>query len=177
MKKIPILLFLLSTNFVYGQADTTIERWATEFNEACLRDSIYPHSPTKKNIDYCSQAIERNPKNVYAYFKRALYYIELDNYEAALKDYNEAVKATPNYYYVYDARTFVKIYCLYDYKGALKDFNKAIKLVPKSKEKSSCLYTNRGHLKYSMGDKKGACEDFRIDNCRLSEEEYSKYCK
>jgi len=43
-----------------------------------------------------------------------------------------------------------------EHKDALKDYDKVIELDPKN----DLAYFNRGNTKFSLGDKKGACEDW-----------------
>ena len=44
-----------------------------------------------------------------------------------------------------------------DYYGAISDFNKVIEIDPKDAK----AYNNRGISKSNIGDKKGACDDYK----------------
>lgn len=107
--------------------------------------------------DY-NQAITLNPKNDWAYYKRALLKKErLNNdYQGAIADYNQAISLNSKFSDAYTQRGVLKRDNFNDYQGALLDLDQAISLNPKSAE----AYTQRGSLKYySLKDYPAALAD------------------
>jgi len=82
-------------------------------------------------------------------------YMQLNNYEAALNDYNKAIKLEPHFAIYRFDRAF-----LYQENGknkeAIEDYNVVLKLDPQD-----CVaMTNRGEAYYAIGDKEKAKADF-----------------
>ena len=81
----------------------------------------------------------------------------LKDYQGAVEKYNIAIRLSPN-----DADALVlrgqAKYMLMFYKDAIEDFSKAITLQSEYAE----AYDLRGLCKAELGDKEGACEDWRI---------------
>ncbi len=106
--------------------------------------------------DY-SKAIEINPRYGDAYYNRGLAKRQLRDYSGAIADYNKAIEINPRDAEAYNNRGWVKVDKLQNYSGGIADYNKAIKINPKLKN----AYFNRGKAKYYIGDKKGACDDYK----------------
>jgi tetratricopeptide (TPR) repeat protein len=107
--------------------------------------------------DY-NQAIALNPKNDWAYYKRALLKKDrLNNdYKGAIADYTQAISLNPKFADAYAQRGVLKKDNLRDYPGALSDFDRAISLNPNSAE----AYTQRGNLRrYELKDYSSALAD------------------
>ena len=88
--------------------------------------------------------------------------MEIENYEQALDDYENAIKfyskgelrdMGPGFWNNFG---FIKEN-LKDYKGALNAYNTGIKKDPTD----SLLYANRANVKFELGDEKGACSDYK----------------
>jgi tetratricopeptide (TPR) repeat protein len=77
------------------------------------------------------------------------------NFDGALKDFNNAIKLSPNESDYYIIRGMVKKQ-LKDYNGSLTDYNKALSLNPKNAD----AYCSRGITKTFLDDVDGACADF-----------------
>ena len=88
--------------------------------------------------DY-DKAIELNPDNADAYYKRGDAYDEMGEYGKAIADYNKAIELDPNHTLAYYNRG-----CAYGeigaYDKAIADYNKAIELNPND----ALAYYNRG---------------------------------
>lgn len=86
--------------------------------------------------------------------KRGLAHYYLYNYQAAIRDYNKAIKFNPYFASAYNNRG-----CIYDKlgddKAAIKDYNQAIKL----DSNFALPYYNRGLIHYTKGDYQAAIED------------------
>src|SRR5438067_1039284 len=91
----------------------------------------------------------------FKYFQRGFPKQMLNNNEGALKEYDSAVVANPDYNRVYFYRGLVK-YHLNDLKGSIEDYTKFIKHNPTS----ASAYTNRGYSKYLLQDNEGAIADY-----------------
>jgi len=81
---------------------------------------------------------------------------KLDRNEAALKDLDTALRLNPNFADAYQNRGVVKN-VLKLFPEALADFNQALKLKPDNVG----VHLGRGISKFYLGDKAGACEDWR----------------
>jgi len=102
-----------------------------------------------------TKAIELNPNDTDAYYKRASAKGMLHDYKGAIQDFNKAIELNPNYADAYYNRGFAK-FKLQDYKGVIQDFNKAIELNPPNYAK---VYYNRGLAKIHLGQKDKGCLD------------------
>ncbi|MBI5218370.1 MAG: tetratricopeptide repeat protein [Bacteroidia bacterium] len=103
-----------------------------------------------------TKAIQLNPKDMNYYLQRGMAYGLLEDYESAIKDYTTVITAEPKHIFAYISRggAYNKTK---KYEKALTDFNKAIEIDPENTE----AYNNRGWAKKFLGDKKGACKDWK----------------
>ena len=102
---------------------------------------------------------------------------KLDRNEAALKDLDTALRLNPNFADAYQNRGVVKN-VLKLFPEALADFNQALKL--NAGEKNGAIYVGRGISKFYLGDKTGACEDWRTASARGANNAaalITEYCK
>lgn len=107
--------------------------------------------------DY-NQAIALNPKNDWAYYKRALLKKDrLNNDDSgAVADYSQAISLNPEFADAYTQRGILKKGNLRDYQGGKADLDRAIALDPKS----TAAYIERASLKhYDLKDDSGALAD------------------
>ena len=79
--------------------------------------------------DY-DQAIQINPKDVYAYNKRGNAYTAKGNYDLAIADYDQAIQINPKYATAYFSRGSLELYSGALLK-ALADLNRFSELNPK----------------------------------------------
>jgi tetratricopeptide (TPR) repeat protein len=91
-----------------------------------------------------------------SYNSRGMLKSNLEDYEAAIADYNLAIELFPSNAPFYYNRGKAK-YNLKDYRGALADHNKAIELDSKT---YPTFYYNRGRAKYDLKDYSGALADY-----------------
>jgi len=101
----------------------------------------------------------------------------LDRNEAALKYLDTALSLNPNYAYAYQNRGVVKN-VLKLFPEALADFNQALKLKPD--KNNAGIYLGRGISKLYLGDKTGACEDWRTASAGGANDAaalITEYCK
>jgi len=120
-----------------------------------LRNSYY--TEIRKKMKLYTKAIELNPNDAEAYYKRGSAKTSLKDYKGAIEDYNKAIELDPNYALAYYKRGAAKRRLgQKDFKGAIQDFSKAIELNPNY----AGAYYNRGNTKYELKDYKGAIQDF-----------------
>jgi tetratricopeptide (TPR) repeat protein len=86
----------------------------------------------KKILELTTKAIKYDKKSVRAYALRAFTYYKLKKYHAALKDYNSAIKLSPNEAKLYHGRSAV-YRALGNRRLARKDMTKANQLNPKTR--------------------------------------------
>ena len=79
------------------------------------------------------------------------------DYDGAIEDFTKAIELDPDYTNAYVWRGFVKLEVLDDYNGSIADYSKAIELKPDY----AGAYNDRGYSKYYLGDKRGACDDWK----------------
>ena len=83
-----------------------------------------------------------------------------DNYEGAIKLYDEAIQFNPYDYFLYEKRG----YCykaLKQYEKAIQDYSKAIELMPDWSYTREMLYYKRGECYKALGDEVKANADFK----------------
>ena len=137
-----ILLFLFLTPlFVNSQANKL------------LRQGLRADNSNEK-IELFSQAIALEPKNLDAYFYRALAKNDIGDFDGAILDYTQVLFYNP------DADTYYNRgnskFNLDDFEGAAEDYENALKLNP---ELTDALY-NLGQAKFYLGDYKAAIQNF-----------------
>jgi tetratricopeptide (TPR) repeat protein len=110
----------------------------------------------KQAIQYFSTAIRLNPRYQYAYFIRAITYIQIKEFQKSLSDFNQVIFLNPQSVAAHFNRALLKHTNLNDKPGALADYNQAILLDPKL----SLAYAARALLKHGLNDKPGALADY-----------------
>ena len=132
-------------------------------------------SPTKLDEapDAYFQLIEQNPKDFLAYFRRGKAYYRSRQYLESINDFKEVVQLTASltgepkgaeseFFNAQDYREqaysilALILYDMKDLKGAIAASTQAIQLDPTSEE----VYLIRGRVKESMGNQKGAKQDY-----------------
>jgi tetratricopeptide (TPR) repeat protein len=108
-------------------------------------------------IIYLSIALQLDPKNEEAYQARGYCKDEIKVFLAAREDYDKAIEIDPNYIDALLLRG-ANFDDAEAYESAIVDYNKVIDLDPEN----GTAFLNRGNTKLSMGDKKGACQDWKI---------------
>jgi regulator of sirC expression with transglutaminase-like and TPR domain len=74
---------------------------------------------------------------------------------AALADYNDALRLSPNHAQYYYNRAATKA-SMNDLQGALADYNKFLEYRPED----NAAYTDRGMVRLGLTDTAGACQDW-----------------
>jgi tetratricopeptide (TPR) repeat protein len=100
---------------------------------------------------------------------------QLGRDEAALRDLDEALRINPKFADAYQNRGVIKN-ALKLFSEALADFNQALKLNPDN----GGIHLGRGISKFYLGDKTGACEDWRMASARGATNAaalITEYCK
>jgi tetratricopeptide (TPR) repeat protein len=110
-----------------------------------------------------SLAIKANPNFVAAYFERADLFSEKAPTQA-IADYTEIIRIDPNSAPAYRGRASIQKQ-LKQYSRALADYTRALDLDPSEPGSNDYVvaytYVNRAYVRYSLGDGKGAQEDYR----------------
>lgn len=139
---------------VFGLSNKTNAQTAIELVESGTKLNLNGHY--EEAIAHFNQAIALDENYLDAYLKRAFSYSAMNRYEEAILDYNKIIAANPNAVLAYISRGSV-YNKLERYKEAIDDFTKVINLQPENSE----AYNNRGWAKKGLGDKAGACEDWK----------------
>jgi tetratricopeptide (TPR) repeat protein len=121
MRKALILIFLLSASIGYSQ--TAEDEFSKAYQQ--LTDGV--------DVDVVMQTlqscIDKDKNFMEAYLLRAFIYYKLEDYRAAIEDYDLLLKLFPNHLEGLKKRAFTKIQVL-DYQGAIDDHTKRIELQP-----------------------------------------------
>ncbi|MDZ8133711.1 MAG: tetratricopeptide repeat protein [Nostoc sp. DedQUE04] len=106
-----------------------------------------------------NQALQINPNNPDAYFRRGAAYNELKDYPTAFKDFEQVIRLTPKNAIAYAYRGYVRAQ-LKDYQGALADGEKAISLNDDPKSRTSGVaYVVLGVAHLGLNDYQKAIAD------------------
>ena len=126
------------------------------------RGAVYlAQGQPERAIEDFSKAIELDSHYADPYSNRGSVEHQLGRDEAALKDLDEALRLNPKFADAYQNRGVVKN-VLKLFPEALADFNQALKLNPDN----GGVHLGRGISKLYLGDKTGACEDWRVASAR-----------
>jgi tetratricopeptide (TPR) repeat protein len=109
----------------------------------------------EKAVEFASEQLTKNPKDVVAHLTRSTAYIQLGNLEAARADCEAAIALDPKSVYALNNRAVIYLQ-QGDFSSALNDMQKAIELQP---DNSVLLYT-RGAVYARMGNDEAALKDF-----------------
>ena len=127
----------------------------------------------KDGMSLYTDIIEKYPDSGYAYINRG--YLETDQPEIAMADFNKGLALNPNDEIAFCNRGLLKAN-LDDYKGALEDYNKAISL----KRDFAVAYFNRGISRLILKDTVNACDDWHKAvefGYKDANNKIEKYCK
>jgi tetratricopeptide (TPR) repeat protein len=142
------------------------------------RGTVYlAQGQPERAIEDFSKAIKLDSYFADPYSNRGVVEQKLDRNEAALKDLDTALRLNPNFADAYQNRGVVKN-VLKLFPEALADFNQALKL--NSGTNNGAIYVGRGISKLYLGDKTGACEDWRTASARGATNTaglITEYCK
>jgi tetratricopeptide (TPR) repeat protein len=151
-----LLVLLLSPLLIIGQSAQELYRKGQIAQNA---------NKLEEALGFFTQAIESDTEYDDAYLARAFVFGRLSRHDEALKDYDKVVELDPTESYVYVSRGS-EYNRLKKYDLAISDFNKAIELDKRNSE----AYNNRGWAKKGLGDKKGACKDWKKSRVLGNEE-------
>ena len=110
----------------------------------------------KGSIEDYTKAIELDPEYANAYNNRGVSKENLEDYKGAIEDFTKAIKLDTKNAIAYNNRCWSK-YKMKRYKSALTDCNKSLLINPKDGN----TYDSRGDVNFALGDKKGACSDYK----------------
>jgi tetratricopeptide (TPR) repeat protein len=140
------------------------------------RGTIYlAQGQPEKALEDFDKAIELDSHFADPYSNRGSVEHQLGRDEAALKDLDEALRINPKFEDAYQNRGVIKN-ALKLFSEALADFNQALKLNPDN----AGIHLGRGISKFYLGDKTGACEDWRMASARGATDAaalITEYCK
>jgi protein O-mannosyl-transferase len=140
------------------------------------RGTIYlAQGQPERAIEDFSKAIQLDSHYADPYSNRGAVEQKLGRNEAALNDLDAALRLNPNFADAYQNRGVIKN-ALKLFSEALADFNQALKLKPDN----AGIHLGRGISKFYLGDKNGACEDWRTASARGAANAaalITEYCK
>ena len=116
----------------------------------------------RESISYYDSSIQLDAKAPLAYYNRGLAYEYLENYSAAIKDFQQAIFMNPN-----DAlSTFRKAEIEYrqqQYQEAIRDYSTVIRINSSYITTTNTeAYFKRGEAQRMLGNLASACEDYAI---------------
>ena len=104
-----------------------------------------------------TKSIELNPTDAFVFLQRGRAKSKTWDGHGAVNDFNAAIRINPQYVSAYYQRADTKYYILGDTHGALSDYTKVIELRPDV----TAAYRERGLVREGMGNRNGACLDWR----------------
>lgn len=107
-------------------------------------------------IAHFDRVLEMDENHINAYLQRGFCHTLLKKYDAAVQDFSAVVERNAKHLWAYTSRgsAYNK---LGKYDLAMADFNRVLELDPRNGE----AFNNRGWSKKFLGDKKGACKDWK----------------
>ena len=155
-------------HYFLGRLYSSISFWDPK---AAGSDKV-KESGLRQAIGEYTLAIKLDPKFKDALANRAGHYLELKQYELAIRDFDRAIELAPKDAGLYHDRALA-----YDELGksfaAISDFDEAIRLDTLSDLGLPNAYENRGDTRMKVGNYKGAQEDFtQLIKLRLDTEAY-----
>jgi tetratricopeptide (TPR) repeat protein len=140
------------------------------------RGTVYlAQGQPERAIEDFSKAIQLDSHFADPYSNRGSAKHQLGRDEEALTDLDTALRLNPNFADAYQNRGVTKN-VLKLFSEALADFNEAFKLKPDN----AGVHLGRGISKFYLGDKTGACEDWRTASSRGAADAaalITEYCK
>ncbi len=106
-------------------------------------------------VDLCTREIEIDPKNINALGERGCARIEMDDLEAAAKDFDILIGICPGNPMAHNIRGLWRSE-IEDYMGAIEDYTVVIGIDPDFPD----VWHKRAVAKSKTGDPKGALEDY-----------------
>lgn len=119
-------------------------------------------------VEDLSRALQLNPNDAEAYYKRGNVNYDQGNFEAAIEDYTNAIRLDKNLNDVYYNRGLA-YFELKDYPAAIEDYNQIIRLNSNDAE----AYYKRGRAYFEIKDYGKAIEDYTEAIRRNSNNEIS----
>jgi Flp pilus assembly protein TadD len=121
------------------------------------------YNDPQKALGYWNEAILKNSKSAELYNNRGLAYLNLKQYNQAVKDFSQAIRLKPKDAAAYNNRGNA-YYEMLKYDMAEVDFNQSIVLKPDYAN----AYLNRGLVHYQLDNNAKACADL-TKACDLKE--------
>ncbi|MFM6104687.1 MAG: trypsin-like peptidase domain-containing protein [Sphaerospermopsis kisseleviana] len=116
--------------------------------------ALYSSGKGSEAITALELAVKFKPEFVPAWNTLSVVYRQSNQLDKALVAINAAIKLEPNNPKLYNEK-YVVLSDLKRYKEAEVAINKAIELSPRA-----AFYNNRGNVRYELGDKQGAIDDY-----------------
>jgi tetratricopeptide (TPR) repeat protein len=144
------------TTKALSSMQTAVEQDPKYFDAYIQLGLVYTHKGKSIALDYFNDAINVQPGNVEPYYDKGMFYQNGQDYDDAVKAYNELLQVDSTYKYaLYNLGV---IYCIYkpDYKKAIYYFDKAIRF----DKTYSMAYYGRGNCYEQLNQLDKALEDF-----------------
>jgi tetratricopeptide (TPR) repeat protein len=126
-----------------------------------------------------SLTIEIDPKDVDAYYSRAIVKNELYTWKSALKDYDIAIEIAPKFASALLNRGGLKDENE-DYQGAIFDYEKILQIDNLENEDKQSAYFNLGNTYFNLNEKLKACENWKKSvefGAEYAQERINEHCK
>jgi len=157
----------LLTTFAIICSLTTFGQTPQEYIESGLLKT--DKQDFKGAIKEFDKALKSDNLNKEAYYYRGNCELNLGDFKSALKDLNKAIELDPNYISAYYDKAAV-FASQQNYSEALPNLDKVIELDNAFPD----ALTLRGQMRYSTGNKSGACDDF-YEAKKVGDKQADKY--
>jgi tetratricopeptide (TPR) repeat protein len=114
----------------------------------------------EQSAEDLNRVIAGQPTDAQAYFFRGIAFDELEQYDAAMSDYDKTLVLDPTFVeaYIYRAELLL---LMNKEEAALYDYNIALTMIDQDYPDLDLILFNRGLAKFHLGDKPGACQDWK----------------
>ncbi|MBW4517458.1 MAG: tetratricopeptide repeat protein [Timaviella obliquedivisa GSE-PSE-MK23-08B] len=134
---------------------SSVLEFAFELESFYKRRPLFGFMTAAIGVFLVVSAFSSSPRTAESFFNRGLEKQNQKEGQAAIADFDEAIRLKPDYVDAYYSRGNIR-YVLSDNKGAIADLDQAIKLKPDYAD----AYYIRGNAYYSLGDNTRAIADY-----------------
>jgi tetratricopeptide (TPR) repeat protein len=142
-------------NLVIQSGKATEEQLAVVYGKRC--DAYITRNYAPNHLEYCDEAIDREPKNAWHWYSRGRALWEKQDYDRAIGNFDEAIRLYPNFALAYADRCYVSaLLAGRELRSALKDCDEALRLWANY----SVAHTTRGFIYLKLSNFDSAVADF-----------------
>jgi len=133
-----------------------LDRYGTEMGTEEYWVLLSLVNPPARDVEFLTHALKRRPHHAWALFLRGNAHFDNEDFDAALADYDAALRANPRLADAHQNRGFIRHNVRGDPSGATDDYTAVLRLEPDNID----AWFNRGNARKALGEVRGAIEDY-----------------